>query len=69
MNKLRYYRQKPIKGGRQPLPACVMKEIWNEVDRQARRFRVSRSFVIATALAHTFGIEDQEDYKKVGTRK
>ena len=57
-------RQRPVEGGRVPLPACVLKDIWKEVDRQAARFGVSRSFVIATALAHTFGIEAQEDYTK-----
>lgn len=47
------------------LPACVLKNIWKEVDKQAARFGVSRSFVIATALAHTFGIDGQEDYTRV----
>lgn len=50
-------RQKPVKGGREPLPSCVTREIWKEVDRNARKFNVSRSFVIAVALADQFGIE------------
>jgi hypothetical protein len=29
-------RQRPVRGGRAPLPACVLKEIAHEVDRQAR---------------------------------
>ncbi|HVL69275.1 MAG TPA: hypothetical protein VM364_18605 [Vicinamibacterales bacterium] len=53
-------RQRPVKGGRQPLPACVIRQIHDEVDRTARKFNVSRSFVIAVALGHTFGIEVEE---------
>ena len=61
--------QRRVKGGRKALPASVLKQIWREVDHQARRFDVSRSFVIATALAHTFGIKEQEDYHTAGTRQ
>lgn len=55
-------RQKPIKGGRQPLPSCVLKDIRTEVERVAKKHDVSRSFVIAVALAETFGIDEQEQY-------
>lgn len=55
-------RQKPVRGGREPLPACVLGEIREAVEREAARWKVSKSFVIAVALAHTFGIKDQEDY-------
>lgn len=55
-------RQAPIKGGRIPLPACVIKDISQEVERRAIRFGVSKSFVIAVALADAFGIEEQERY-------
>jgi hypothetical protein len=55
-------RQRPIKGGREPLPSCVIKDISREVDRLARLHRVSKSFVIAVALADQFGIEEQETY-------
>jgi len=55
-------RQKPIKGGRQPLPSCVIKDISREVERLARQHHVSKSFVIAVALAEQFGIEEQETY-------
>lgn len=61
--------QRRVKGGRAALPASVLKSIWREVDRQARRFNVSRSFVIATALAHTFGIKEQDDYHTAGEEK
>jgi hypothetical protein len=55
-------RQRAIKGGRLPLPACVLKEIRAAVEVTAARYDVSRSFVIAVALADAFGIVDQESY-------
>jgi hypothetical protein len=58
-------RQRPIKGGRQPLPACVIKDIKIAVDRLATRYKVSRSFVIAVTLADVFGIDEQERYVKL----
>lgn len=54
--------QKRVKGGRKPLPSCVLREIHSEVERTARKFNCSKSFVIATALAETFGIKKQEKY-------
>jgi hypothetical protein len=61
-------RQRRVVGGRTPLPACVIDEIYEEVERQARKFGVSRSFVIAVALADQFGIEEQEKYVADGTK-
>jgi len=55
-------RQRPVRGGREPLPACVIGKIRARVQREASRFGVSKSFVIAVALAEVFGIEDQEKY-------
>jgi hypothetical protein len=55
-------RQKPIKGGRIQLPSCVIKDIHMQVSRLATKWKVSRSFVIAVALADQFGIDDQERY-------
>jgi hypothetical protein len=40
----------------------VIKEIRLAVEEEARRFRVSRSFVIAVRLAHSYGISTQEEY-------
>lgn len=54
-------RQKPIPGGREALPACVLKEIRRAVEKEAMRHGVSKSFVIAVALAKAFGIKDQEE--------
>lgn len=55
-------RQRPVRGGRKALPACVIKDISTVVERTAKRFNVSKSFVIAVALAEQFGIEEQETY-------
>jgi len=53
-------RQKPIKGGREPLPSCVLKEIHRAVERMAARYGVSKSFVISVVLAKAFKIDRQE---------
>ena len=58
--KTYFRRQKPIKGGREPLPACVIKEIAHEVEKRAARHKVSKSFIIAVTLAHAYGITEQE---------
>jgi hypothetical protein len=55
-------RQKPVKGGRAPLPSCVLDSIREAVEEEARKFRVSRSFVIAVRLAHSYGITEQEEF-------
>lgn len=55
-------RQKSVRGGREPLPSCVIKEIRNAVEREADRYGVSKSFVIAVRLAESFGIYKQEKY-------
>jgi hypothetical protein len=55
-------RQRPVKGGRHPLPSCVLHSIAREVEKRAARYRVSKSFVIAVALADVFGVADQEHY-------
>jgi len=58
-------RQRPIKGGRAALPACVISQIADHVEMLARRFNVSKSFVIAVALADQFGLsEEQEHYRE-----
>lgn len=64
-------RQPPIPGGRNPLPSCVEKRIFREVERTATRFGVSRSFVIAVALADAMGIQlDARDrYQSIKLRK
>lgn len=54
--------QKPVPGGRKPMPATVLKAIDHAVAREAARHNVSKSFVIAVVLAKAFGIKDQELY-------
>jgi hypothetical protein len=61
--------QKPVKGGRKSLPSCVNNEIFREVDRMARHEGVSRSFVIAVALANQFGITEQELFGEANPHK
>lgn len=56
-------RQPPIKGGRMKLGAGVIREIEREVTRRAIKFHVSRSFVIAVALAQAFGVSGQAQYE------
>jgi hypothetical protein len=55
-------RQRPVKGGRAPLPACVLHQIRAHVERLASQHAVSRSFVIATVLADAFGVAEQERF-------
>jgi hypothetical protein len=53
-------RQRPIKGGRESLPACVIKEILQAVEKEVMQHKVSKSFVIAVRLAKSYGIDEQE---------
>ena len=55
-------RQKPVKGGRQQVGAGVIKDIEIAIEHDMARFNVSRSFVIAVALADHYGIDEQEDF-------
>lgn len=59
-NKTR--RQKPILGGRDALPSCVIHEIKRKVENIALRNNVSKSFVIAVILADGLNIKDQERF-------
>lgn len=54
-------RQKPIPGGRDSLPACVIKSIRRAVENEAMRNGVSKSFVIAVRLAKSYNITEQEE--------
>ncbi len=56
------HRQRPIAGGRDSLPACVLGAIKRAVEHEAYLHKVSKSFVIAVTLAKAFGIKDQEQY-------
>lgn len=54
--------QKRTRRPRARLSATALASIDAEIKKAARRFGVSRSFVIAVALADHFGIKDQEQY-------
>jgi len=57
-------RQKPVVGGRNAVPSCLLKSIDYAVEKTASRYRVSKSFVIANILATFYGIEEQESIHK-----
>jgi hypothetical protein len=59
------YRQRPVKGGRTPLPACVLKAIDREVVRLANKYDCSKSWVIATILAEATGVSQQDKYYEI----
>lgn len=59
-SRKRIRRQKPIKGGRERLSPSVLKEIRVAVERDAARYGVYSSFVIAVILADHYGIDKQE---------
>lgn len=53
-------------GPRLPIGAAVTRAIETAIQRECARYHVSRSFVIAVALAYTFKIDldDPADYHK-----
>lgn len=55
--------QKRLVGmSRLPMPSSLLPAIAHKIEKEASRYGVSRSFVIAVALAHTFNIKEQEEY-------
>jgi len=61
-------RQKPVKGGRMQVSTALIHDIERAVARETVKYNCSRSFVIATALAFAFGIEEQQDYRPKSPR-
>lgn len=53
--------QKATKGRKQ-VSACVIKETRKAIEFTAIRFGVSKSFVHSVALAHFFGIKNQQKF-------
>lgn len=49
--------------------AALISDIEVAVERDMLKFSVSRSFVIAVALAYHYGIDEQEDFHPRGRRK
>lgn len=62
-------RQRPLKGGRDPLPSCVDPKVREAVLETTKRFRCSRSFVVAVALHDFFNIKVQDDYRDEVTKR
>lgn len=59
MKRIRH--QKRVKGGRRSLATGVIQEIEDKVKQDMRTFKVSKSFVISTALAILYNV-DVEKY-------
>jgi hypothetical protein len=60
--------QRPVKGGRERAYAGVLRDVARHVEQDARRFNVSRSFVIAVALAEHYRVK-VESYMEPVRRK
>jgi hypothetical protein len=60
------FRQSPVRGGRVPVSSAFLDAVEAAVAREMRRFNVSRSFVIATAVAYALKVEEQADYRQAG---
>jgi hypothetical protein len=60
--KVKIRRQRPVEGGRETLPSCVIKAIKERVDEDATANGVSKSFVVAVGLAWFYGIKEQETF-------
>jgi hypothetical protein len=63
--KNKILRQPRYLGGRQPVNSAFIPDIEKAVEREMKRFNVSRSFVIATCVAFALGIDEQPDYRKI----
>lgn len=53
---------------RLPVGSAFRPEVERAVQREMARFDVSRSFVIATAVAHALGVAEQERYTEGAPR-
>ena len=60
-----FRRQRPYPGGRLFAVAGLIPEIEVALQSEMDRYHVTRSFVIANALAYVFRIEEQEHYDTV----
>jgi predicted transcriptional regulator len=62
-------RQRSVKGGRLRLSPHVLKIIAKRVNEIARKHGVSKSFVVAVALADHFGVSEQEQFHTAGVKR
>ena len=58
----KYQRQSPVGYRRNSVGTALIHETEDKIMHTCRKFNVSRSFVIAVALAAYFGINKQEPY-------
>lgn len=54
--------QRRVRGGRQQVSSCVVRELRRAVRDEAKRYGVSQSFVIAVAIGDALGV-DVESYR------
>lgn len=59
---MRFQKPRKLAKRRQRVSSYVISQIDNAIKFEQKKYGVSRSFVIAVALAYTFGIESQELY-------
>lgn len=61
---VRYKAQTRVKGSKRiPMGTSVISPLERAVRAEMSRFKVSRSFVIATCVAYALNVNEQEDYK------
>jgi hypothetical protein len=63
--RIKVKRQPPYKGGRQYVNSAFIPDIELAVEREMKRYNVTRSFVIATCVAYALQVEEQADYRKI----
>lgn len=56
-------RQPPFKGGRLPGYTGLLPELERALQREADRFGVTKSFVLASMAAFLLDVEEQPDYR------
>jgi hypothetical protein len=52
-----------------PVGSAFVTQLEQAVERECKRWNVSRSFVIATCVAFALGVDDQADYHKTPKTK
>ena len=58
----KYQRQSPVGYKRRNMGTAVIHATEKKIQSECRKYNVSRSFVIAVALAHYFDVSHQEPY-------
>lgn len=63
-NNRKLQRQPRYEGGRLPAYSGFIPDLEDAVQKEMRRFKATRSFVIATCVSFALGVEEQPDYRK-----